>query len=425
MAQECCPTIAYMAQTFPALTQTFVYREVFALQERGFEVVTCAIWRPNENKLSQESRHLVEESLYVFPVSWLKFFAAHLYMFFARPVKYLGTLLHILTHREESRKNKLRSLYHFFEAVYLAPGLKRRRVQHIHAHFTINAATIAWVLSRLLGITFSFTAHNIFFIDRVLLEEKAREARFIVAISAFTRQFLLRLVPDTGLADKIHIVHCGLSLKAFAPPASKPENEVPVLLFVAQLAERKGAPFLVEACRILEERGMSFHCIIVGGGEVEKAQLERLVARYGLQKHVSLTGALPQEEVRTHFERADVFVLPCITAQNGDMDGIPVALMEAMAMEVPTVSTYVSGIPELIEHGASGLLVQEKDAVALADALQQLLEDEQLRPDLGRAGRRKIVREFDLYKNVALLADLFESYLNIAPLGNCLSDDDE
>jgi glycosyltransferase involved in cell wall biosynthesis len=422
VAQERCPTIAYIAQTFPALTQTFVYREVFALQERGFDVVTCAIWRPNKDKLSQESQHLVEDSLYVFPISWLKFLAAHLTAFLARPVKYLGTLFYILTHKGESRENRLRSFYHFFEAVSLAPELRRRRVQHIHAHFTINAATIAWVLSRLLGITFSFTAHNIFFIDRVLLEEKAQDARFIVAISEFTKQFLLRLVPGSGLADKIHVVHCGLSLETFSPPVNKPENEVPVVLFVAQLADRKGAPFLVQACRILKEREVPFHCTIIGGGDVEKQRLEQLIARYGPKERVSLTGALPQEQVKPYFDRADVFVLPCITAQNGDMDGIPVALMEAMAMEIPTVSTYVSGIPELIEHGTSGLLVQEKDAVALADALERLFENEQLRADLGKGGRRKIVREFDLYRNVARLADLFESYLNVDPLGDCSSD---
>jgi colanic acid/amylovoran biosynthesis glycosyltransferase len=410
MTQKHCPSIAYIAQTFPDLSQTFVYREVLALQERGFEVVTCSIRRPNEDDLSQESRHFVERTLYALPVSWGKFLRAHLYMFFTRPGKYISTLLYVLTRKGEKFENRLRSFYHFLEAVYLAPELQRRQVQHIHAHFTINAATIALVLFRMMGTTFSFTAHNIFFTDRVLLEEKVQEARFIVAISEFTKRFLLRLVPGVGLADKIHIVHCGLSIEAFSPPKPKPENKVPVLLFVAQLSERKGAPFLVEACRILKARDVPFHCIIVGGGEQKKRRLEQLVAQYDLQAHVELTGALPQEQLKPYLDRADVFVLPCITAQNGDMDGVPVALMEAMAMEIPTVSTYVSGIPELIEHGVSGLLVREKDAVALADALQRLLEDGQLCENLGREGRRKVIREFDIYQNVAKIASLFQEY---------------
>jgi len=411
MIQECCPSIAYVAQTFPALTQTFVYREVLALEERGFKVVTCAIWRPNREGLSQESRHLVERSLYVFPISWFKFLKAHLYTLLTCPGKYMGTLLYILNCKEESRQNRLRSFYHFLEAVYLAPELKKRQVQHIHAHFTINAATIALVLSRLLGITFSFTAHNIFFIDRVLLGEKAREARFIVAISEFSKEFLTHLFPGGCLEAKIHVVHCGLSPDDFAPPDPKPTNDIPLILFVAQMAERKGAPILVEACRILAERGVAFHCTIIGDGP-QRALVEQLIDRYALKETVELKGAVLQEHLKQYLKRADAFVLPCIVARGGDMDGIPVSLMEAMAMEIPTVSTHVSGIPELIEDGQSGLLVQPGDASALSDAIQRIFEDDELSQELGKRGREKVVQEFNIHTNAAQLADLFEGYLS-------------
>lgn len=408
--------IAYIAQTFPALTQTFVYREVAALESRGFEVVTCAIWRPDPARLSAEAKHWVERSVYVLPVSWPlswpRFLAVHLRYMVTRPWRYWSTLFFVLTRRGESAHNRLRTLFHFCEAVYLAPEMERRDVGHVHAHFTINAATVALVLARLLGISFSFTAHNIFFSDRLLLTAKVREARFIVAISEFTKRFLLRLVPGDGLADKIHIVHCGLSPEDFVPlPRSSSEvSETPNILFVAQLSERKGAPVLVEACRLLAERDVAFRCTIVGDGP-QRPLVERLIAQYGLEGRIEMTGALPQERLRGHLARADLFALPCITARDGDMDGIPVSLMEAMAMEVPVVSTTVSGIPELIEDGKSGLLVPEKDALALADGLQRLLTDAARRTRLGKAGRQKILDEFDIRRNVDALAALFEEYL--------------
>ena len=402
-------SIAYVMQTFPALTQTFVYRETSALENNGFDIGTYAIWKPDRGALSQECRHLVDRSFYVFPISWLKFMRTHLYVFLTRPVRYLGTLFFVLTRRGEKMKNRLRTLFHFCEAVYLAPEMEKRQVRHIHAHFTINAASMALVLSRLLGISFSFTAHNIFFTDRLLLKPKVQEARFIVAISQFSQDYLIRLTTEKAL-DKVHIVHCGLSPHDFAPPVPKPTNEVPLLLFVAQLAERKGTPVLIEAGRLLAERGVAFRCVIIGDGP-QRALVETLVQRHALQEVVELKRAMPQELVREYLKRTDIFVLPCITASDGDMDGIPVSLMEAMAMEISTVSTFVSGIPELIEHGKSGLLVREKDPVALADALQRLIEDKELSTQLGKNGRQRVLEDFDIHKNAHQLATLFERYL--------------
>ena len=353
---------------------------------------------------------MVGRSHYVFPISWLGFFLAHLYFFCTRPHKYLGALFFVLSAKGQSAKNRRRVFFHFCDAVYLALEMKRQGIRHIHAQFAINAATIALVASRLLNITFSFTAHNSFFTDRVILREKVSEAQFIIAISEFTRQFLIRLVPGVGAADKIHVVHCGLSPDDFAPLDPKPVNDVPILLFVSHLVERKGAPVLVKACEILVERDVGFRCVIVGDGP-QRTLLEQLVEQYNLQEVVELAGVVFQEHLKEYLARADVFVLPCITASNGDMDGIPVALMEAMAMAIPTVSTTVSGIPELIEDGVSGLLVPEKDAVALADALQRLFQDDELCARLGKNGRQKVIREFDIDKSTTQLAALFKRYL--------------
>jgi glycosyltransferase involved in cell wall biosynthesis len=389
---------------------TFIYREVLALERSGFNVLTFSVWKPATESLSQESRHLVDSTTYIFPTSWPRFLQRHVVFLFTRPGKYIGTALFVLTRRGEGWRKRVRTLGHFGQAVYVAREMQKRGVQHVHAHFSHNAASIALMLSRLLDISFSFTAHNILFTDQILLKDKIRESCFIAAISEFTRRFIINLVPGEHYDDKIHIVHCGLSPRDFSPPHSRPANDVPLLLFVAQLAERKGAPVLVEACRVLAGRGVAFRCVIVGGGP-QKAQLAQLVTRYGLQDVVELTGALFQEQVKAYFERADVFVMPCLRTASGDMDGIPVALMEAMAMEIPTVSTFVSGIPELIEHERSGLLVDEKDVEGLADALQRLIGDAALRERLGKNGRQKVLREFDVDKSAGQLAALFERYV--------------
>ena len=403
-------SIGYILQTYPSLTTTFVYREVLALQHCGAEITTFSIWKPVAGKLSPESQPLMDTTSYIFPVSWPRFLQRHVYFLLFHPVKYLGTSFYILTRPGESWKNRLRTVYHFGEAVYLAWEVRNHNIRHLHAHFTINAASIALIIARLLDISFSFTAHNIFFTDRLLLKEKVREARFIAVISEFSREYLLRLVPGESWRQKTHIVHCGISPSQFSPPDPRPVNSVPFIFFVSQLQERKGAPVLAEACSLLKERGVDFHCVLAGDGP-EKPVVERLVEQYGLKDCVALPGAIFVDQVNAYLKQADIFVLPCVVARNGDIDGIPVALMEAMACEVAVVSTRVSGIPELIQDGESGLLVPENDAAALADGLQQLIEDKEERLRLGKNGREKVMREFDVDISAAQLAKLFDSYL--------------
>lgn len=403
--------IAYVAQRFPSLTATFIYREVFALREIGFNVATFSIWKPDVSRLSEEAKGLVDNTVYVFPISWPAFLAAHLYFFFTRPLRYIGTLLFVLTRRGETARNRLRTFFHFCEAIYLAAEAKRRGIQHIHAHFSINAASTALIISRLLDISFSFTAHNSFFTDRLILKEKCKAARFVAAISEYSRDLLLQLTKEPK-GDKFHIIHCGVNTDGLSPPTVKAPNPRWLVFSVAQLVERKGMPVLVQTCKVLDERGFDFQCVIAGDGP-QRALLEEMIAECQIQDKVQLVGVVFQEQLLSYLDRADVFVLPCLTASDGDRDGIPVVLMEAMAMEIPTVSTYVSGIPELIQDGQSGLLVPEKDPVALADALERLLRDRELGARLGKNARQKILSEFDIKKNTRRLVAVFEQYLKI------------
>ncbi|MCB0167209.1 MAG: glycosyltransferase family 4 protein [Anaerolineae bacterium] len=402
--------IGYVNHEYPVLTETFVYREVLGLQQAGLHVATFAVWKPDETSLSQESKDMVASTTYVFPTSWANFFGKQLSYLVRHPRKYLETFAFVMTRKGESFSNRRRTFYHFCEAAYLADEVKRQKIDHVHAHFSINAATVALVLARLLDISFSFTAHNNLFYDQLILKEKVKEAKFVIVVSEYNRRFINKLMGRDDDNHKMHTVHYGLSVNSFVPPAAKPNNPIPIILLVSQLAERKGTPYLVKACKILKDRGLKFRCIIAGEGP-ERPIIEDLIAQNDLAGEVEMVGAVYQEQLRQYLNQADIFTLPCIVASNGDIDGIPNVLMEAMATEIPVISTYVSGIPELIENEECGLLVNEKDETALAEALQRLLENPTLRAELGRRGRQKVIQEFNIDRNAERLASLFERYV--------------
>ncbi|HFC12328.1 MAG TPA: colanic acid biosynthesis glycosyltransferase WcaL [Anaerolineae bacterium] len=411
------PTIAYVAQFFPILTETFVYREVNALRERGFDVVTLSNRTPEIAKLSEESIGLMDTTEYVFPIKHLAFLLAHLYFIFRHPIRYLGTLLHIMRQPDESMANRIRTLGHFGGGVYLAHRIHKKGVSHIHAHFAVNAATIGLVVSRLLNISYSFTVHNNIFTDQLILRTKLAAATFIISISEYSKQFLLDYAPEiAGLAQKIEIVHCGIPADSFRrsqPYRNGSAPRPPHLVSLSSFAERKGMPVLVEACRILRDRGLNFRCTIAGTGP-DWQRVRQLVKEYNLRDRVNLPGRYFQEDIHAYLNDASAFALACVTAENGDIDGVPVALMESMAMEVPTISTTLSGIPELIDDGINGLLVPERDAEALADAIERLLQDHALSLRLGRDGRRKIVEAFNIDHTSQQLVDIFQRYLRRA-----------
>lgn len=406
-------------QKYPTLTLTFVYREVQALRAAGFDIDTFSIWKPRAGELSAEARPLVAETFYIFPLNLLRFVACHLRYGLTRPRRYWGALAFCLSRDHGSLGRVTRVVGHFLQAGYLAAEVERRGIRHLHAHFARNSTTLALVAGRLTGVTFSFTAHaNDLYAAPTLLADKIREASFIIAISVYNREFLYRVVPATETLAKTYIVRYGLDVRRFARQtgrAAQHADRPPVILGVGRLVEKKGFPYLVQACQLLAGRGHAFRCVIVGQGP-QAGELRRMIAAAGLGERVHLVGAVFQEQLREYLEQARVFVLPCVVAQDGDRDGIPNALIEAMALEIPTVSTRVSGIPELIEHEVTGLLVPPRDAPALADALGRLLDEPELRRRLGPAGRAKVLADYDIDKNTAALLRIFRMALGSAPV---------
>jgi glycosyltransferase involved in cell wall biosynthesis len=265
------------------------------------------------------------------------------------------------------------------------------------------------VTARLSGRDYSFTTHAYdIYRPNPSLVWKTNGARFMRTISQFNKRFIENTYTGTQ-PPKIRVVYLGVDTKLFDPRKDRSKVQDPVrLIAVGDLIEQKGHIYLIRACRLLRDEGYQFGCCIIGDGD-KRTVIQAEIARLGVADRVQLLGAVPHEDVRRRLQQSDVFVLPCIDlrGQGEHIDGIPVALMEAMAQGMPVVSTAISGIPELIEDGVSGLLVPEKGEFELAEALKRVIRDSQLRDTLGRGARKRIEERFDLVANVAKLAALY------------------
>ena len=392
--------VVYIVGTYPLLTTTFIDREIAVLRELGVDVAVVSLRRPH-GRLSPEQTNAAEHVRYVLPVSPMAFVLAQLRFGIGRPLVYLRTVWYLLTRSHPTVRARLRTILHFAEGVHVADILRQTPDDHpIHAHFIDRAAIVALVASRFLKRPYSVTAHaNDIYVDPVMLPEKVIESRFVATCTGYNATHLAGVVREA--ADKVTCIHHGLDVDRYVPSGENLTTG-PEILAVGQLKEKKGFTYLVAACDELRKRGRVFVCHIVGEGPL-RAELEAQIRGSRLEDIVLLHGALDHEDVIDHYRAASVFALPCITAADGDRDGIPNVILEAMAMELPVVSTRHSGIPEAVDDGRSGLLVPQRDAAALADAIEQLLIDDEIRRRMGLVGREIVVSRFDVATNVKLL----------------------
>ena len=395
--------IGYIVGTFPLLTTTFIDREILEAKRLGLNVTLIAIRRPPPFEMRPEVKTLAENTKYLLPVPWLRFVAANLYFGLTHFWVYISTLFYLLTRQHHTIGARLKTLLHFVEGVWAAELLRRDEIHHIHAHFADRAATVALVASRFLKIPYSLTAHaNDIYVSPVLLPEKIAQAEFVTTCTNFNKTYL-----EQATGREIELVYHGLDLtKIEAIPQVSVNGQPPLILSVGQLKEKKGFPYLIKACRLLKDQGYDFKCEIIGEGP-DRAKLEALIVDLDLQNTVILRGALPNPEVMARYTQAMLFTLPSILAENADRDGIPNVLLEAMANHVPVVSTKVSGIPEVVKDGVTGLLVDSADHETLAQAIASLLNDPGQRKHLAQNGRRFVEENFDIRRNIGRLIKLF------------------
>ncbi len=384
--------VAYVVEGFP----TFIANEIRELRRQGADILLLSAFRPSPSP-DAATDALVGESLY-FPPGYAGVAAANLRAFLRQPLGYVGLALFLLAKGESLRLLVL--------GAWLAQRCRERGVAHAHGTFGTRTTTLAFVVARLSGFDFSFTTHAYdIFGGNPSLQWKTRAARFMRTISHYNRAYLLRAYP--GLPpEKIRVMHLGVDVEAW--PVAGP-GLPGSLVCVANLVAKKGHARLLEACARLVKTRPGLSCEIVGDGPLRE-DLESAVVSLGLTSTVRLSGRLGPGEVRARVSRAQVFVLPSLDLEgtSDPRDGIPVALMEAMALGRAVVSTRVAGIPELVEDGVSGRLVAPDDAAALAAALEELLADGALRDRLGAAARRRVEHDFSLAANTRALALAFE-----------------
>ncbi|MFV1963871.1 MAG: glycosyltransferase [Pirellulaceae bacterium] len=417
---------------FPELTQTFVLFEIRAVEQQGISVELypllrggnqtrhtdgASLWRKlfelSGTKRAKQVMHPEAAALvaraHFAPFLSRAVLAAQWYYLCRNPAAYFAALWTLVRGAWGSTNFLLGGLAIFPKSVYFARGMASQGITHIHAHFANHPTTAAWIIHRLTGIPYSFTAHGSdLHRDRHLLREKVAEASFVVPISQCNREVIEQHC-GSSCRSRLNIIHCGVDTDLFHPThPSRGTSACGTLKILSggTLHEVKGQKYLIEACHRLKDRGIDFECNFVGDGP-DFASLSEQITQLGLDEQVHLLDQRTRLEIVSLMHEADVLVAPSVPSRSGRREGIPVVLMEAMACGVPVVASDLSGIPELIDHEECGLLTPPGDVDKLVDALTRLHVDTELCQQMGRGARAKVLEQFNQSKNASLLSQRF------------------
>lgn len=429
--------IAYILKGFARTSETFITNEIHLLERLGLPLRIYSI-----KKLQNQQSHatvsrikakvtflpqttpLTRESSWVLPNLPL-FIPSHWRLMRRSPRAYWKTFAEMARMSFEYRRSRWSPprtvfLKEFLQAGFIANSVldSGGAIRHLHAHFCHGVTTTAMFASELCGVPFSFTAHaKDIYLGKLnpgdLLIRKMRRADFIATCTDANKKHLLGLCSDGA---PVHTIYHGLDVKMFAPlprPSANGSGGIPTILSIGRLVEKKGFDCLVQACAILRDRGRQFVCRIIGGEDVYAPVIRKLIAELQVGERVTIESPVTQEELRKAYAAATVFALPCKINEDGDRDGIPNVLAEAMAMQMAVVSTNISGIPELVRNGVNGLLVPEQDPKAMADAIEYILCNPEYAKRIGAAARATVCEIFDSRKNSVALHELLASRLEV------------
>ena len=393
--------IGYLLRKFPVLSETFILNEMLAVEALGQPVHILSLAPSRDPRFHEHLCKLKASVSHVpdifFPRVLLRYNVSAAKHYRRR---YFAALVHALM--------RGRPLL-FLRSAYVAERARRLGLRHLHAHFAEEPTSVALMASRISGIPYSFTAHAYDIYEKdvkpKVLAYKLEKARFVVTISDYNKAHLERLA--NGAAGKVVRIYNGIDLERFTPGSEPPRSPF-TILSVARLQEKKGLHLLIEACRELHERKVVFQCWIVGRGR-QRSKLQALIQKWQLGDRVRLLGHHTQLEVLERYRSAHLYVLPCIVGSDGNQDGLPVSIVEALACGLPVVTTPMTGIPEVVVDQHNGLLVPFGDARALADAIEAAIRDRHLYEHLRANARASIASRFDLRQTSRTLHGLFAS----------------
>lgn len=407
--------ITYLVSHYPAISLTFILNEVRYLRSRGQAIDVCSI---NDSDRSDNALTAVERSerdgcFYVKSSGVAAITMAHVAFLLNSPLRYLRGLSSAFRLAGGSPHQLAYRLFYFAEAVVVARRMQQTGSRHLHVHFGSEVATVALLVKAVAPITLSLSIHGsdeFYDAPGYHLTRKIEAADFIFCISHYTASQLMRLSPSHQW-HKITVAPLGVDVQMFSPPSTHGETGTLNLLCVGRLNAAKGIHLLLQAMATLRRDFKALQLTLVGDGE-ERASLETLAEWLGISDCVVFSGAVNQDHILPYYQQADVFCLPSFA------EGVPVVLMEAMAMEIPCVASRITGIPELIDDGEDGLLFTAANVQALTTALRRLLDDPSLRARLGERARRKVVARYNRDVNFNALARHFEARLDALDAGS-------
>lgn len=399
------PRLAYLLSQYPAVSHTFLHDEILGLRRQGFTIETASINQASPARTGEEGA-AVSSTFYVKPTPFPRALGHAFRTLFTQPGLFFRGLRAALTGTGLDAWRIFYSGFYFVEGLLVADWIRTRNLHHLHIHFGGPVATVGRIAARAARVPYSLTLHGpdeFFHENQFLLRQKIEQADFVLCTSDFCHSQLLRIAAPQHW-PRLHVARMGVNADLFA--ARTPRSlAMPVqVLCVGRLVAAKGQRVLLDACRLLAERGHPLHITFVGAGP-DAAGLKAHAIALGLADSVHFPGALSHAETRARIAEADVFALPSFA------EGIPLALMEAMATQLACVSTWTGGVPELITHNVDGLLVAPGSPRALADALELLFADPQLRARLGLAARQRVLAACQQSDNLAITAALMRPHL--------------
>ena len=414
MKKNVPPTLCMVLKGYPRISETFISNEILLLESLGFHIHIISMRHPRE-AFNHASVKNIKASVDYLPSTILNHLLPlwyhNLILAFKKPKIYLKAAKKAAVRWMRTRKTA--TIKHLLQAGYLVHKcLPGKNIIHFHAHFAHSPTSVALFSSLLSSIPFSFFAHakDIYTSDQRQLKEKIDMARFVVTCTKYNKNYLSQLVGKS--TTPIFCVYHGINLDYFSPKLNNIECKPPYkLLTVARMTEKKGLENVYHALAILRDKKIKFMHTLIGEGD-DNDKILKLIKKLELKKVTELRGTLTHEDVIKHYANADLFVLGCQIARNGDRDGIPNVMAESMAMNLPVVATNVSGIPEFLENRVSGMMVPQKDPKALARAMEAVLTDDDLRKQVTMEAKKRVTRKFN---NQKLIKDLARIYQDMIP----------
>jgi colanic acid/amylovoran biosynthesis glycosyltransferase len=399
--------IAYLINQYPRISHSFIRREIQALERRGFEIMRIAIRGWNDQLTDQNDRDERERTRYVLGNGTFPLLMAGVRMLLTRPLRLLQALKMALRMSRNSDRPLFVHLVYVAEACVVESWLRKSGVRHLHAHFGTNSAEVAMLVHMLGGPRWSFTIHGPEEFDdarSISLAEKVARCAFVVAVSSYGRAQIYRAV-ELQQWPKVHVVHCGLDksfLQALVTGGTFPRR----FICVGRLSPQKGHILLIEATRRLLEQGIDFELDLAGDGEL-RPQLEALIAQHALSNKIRITGWISGEQVREAILNSRALLLPSFA------EGLPVVIMEAMALRRPVISTFVAGIPELVSAGEHGWLVPAGDIETLVEAMRACLDaSPNTILEMGEAAQKRVIARHNVDIEVEKLDHLFRKEIS-------------